>query len=164
MFFFWFGLRSKDLSLKNICIKGLKTHLSSIKSNVGCNANLTISYAEWGQQRITLRCIWIERSALFRGGGSAPNREKYSTTTLNTRRLATLVWRCSFLYRCHRLPSSSTNHKELYCCLVKTKNSRPPSHTIKNIFCRAGHIALINWANAQKRWVISDFLSERKWV
>ncbi len=29
---------------------------------------------------------------------------------------------------------------------------------------RAWHIALINWANAQKRWVISDFLSERKWV
>jgi len=29
---------------------------------------------------------------------------------------------------------------------------------------RAGHIALINWANAQKRWVIFDFLSERKWV
>ncbi len=29
---------------------------------------------------------------------------------------------------------------------------------------RAGHIALINWANAQKRWVIFDFLSERKCV
>ncbi len=29
---------------------------------------------------------------------------------------------------------------------------------------RAGHTALINWANAQKRWAIIDFMSERKWV
>ncbi len=36
--------------------------------------------------------------------------------------------------------------------------------TVTVLTCRAGHIALINWANAQKRWVIFDFLSERKWL
>ncbi len=55
---------------------------------------------------------------------------------------------------------------------IHTKNSVKMVFVIYRVLCltahspipRAGHIALINWANAQKRWVIFDFLSERKWV